>query len=295
MVYFNFRIVFLAVTLAGNVAATHIKKHHLLSHRSQCRPRLASTPVQPILPLSIFPSAPERSSSVSIPAQTSYHHDSASASTTIVKHTPTVQPTSTTKVVTSLSTSLTHSAPPSTTTTAMVKHTSTVQLTSTIKVAISLSTSLTPNDVKAGIAGGDAYPYMKDHIGWWYDWSVSVPFSHWRKLLIRNFRSPDPSKPGKPIAVPMLWGNGTVDAQDKERLTAFEDLLTVPAYVLGYEEPDCDSGSGSADMSVHDGVSKWESLIAPLGKKGSKLGSPSMCSTLVVVSSNGVDCSHSAL
>ena len=110
------------------------------------------------------------------------------------------------------------------------------------------------------------------------------PF-HWRKLLTRIFlRSPNPSKPGKPIAVPMLWGDGTVDAQDKERLTVFEDLSTVPTYVLGYEEPDCDSGSGSADMSVHDGVSKWESLIAPLGKKGSKLGSPSMCSMLVAVS-----------
>lgn len=82
----------------------------------------------------------------------------------------------------------------------------------------------------------------------------------------------------------MLWGDGTVDAQDKARLTAFEDLSTIPAYVLGYEEPDCVSGSGSADMSIHDGVSKWESLIAPLGKKGSKLGSPSMCSTLVAVS-----------
>lgn len=248
MVSFNFRIAFLAVTLAGNVTAAHIKKHRFLSHRSQCRPRLAST-IQPILPLSIFLSASERSSSVSIHAQTSYH--SASASTT---------------------------------TTAIVKHTSTVRLTSTTKVATSLSTSLTPNDVKAGIAGGDAYPHMKDHIGWWYDWSVRVPFFPLAKLLSRNSRSPDPSKPGKPIAVPMLWGNGTVDAQDKERLTAFEDLSTVPAYVLGYEEPDCESGSGSADMSVHDGVSKWESLIAPLGKKGSKLGSPSMCSTLVAVS-----------
>jgi hypothetical protein len=150
-------------------------------------------------------------------------------------------------------------------------------------VSTPLSTSLTPNNVKAGIAGGDAYPYMKDHIGWWYDWSVSVPFFPLAKLLTRNFRSPNPSKPGEPIAVPMLWGNGTVDAQDKERLTTFEDLSTVPDYVLGFEEPDCDS-SGSADMSVHDGVSKWESLIAPLGKKGSKLGSPSMCSTLVAVS-----------
>jgi len=39
---------------------------------------------------------------------------------------------------------------------------------------------------------------------------------------------------------------------------------SILAYVLGYEEPDC-SGSGSADMTVHDGLSKWESLIAPLG------------------------------
>ena len=247
MVSFSFRIAFLAVTLAGNVAATHVKKHRFLSHRSQCRPRLAST-IQSILPLSIFSSAPVRSSSVSIPVPASYHSASASTTTAVI-----------------------------------VKHTSTVQPTSTTKVATSLSTSLTPNNVKAGIAGGDAYSYMKDHIGWWYDWSVSVPFFSLAKLLTRNFRSPNPFKAGKPIAVPMLWGNGTVDAQDKERLTAFEDLSTVPAYVLGYEEPDCDSGSGSADMSVHDGVSKWESLIAPLGKKGSKLGSPSMCSTLVAV------------
>ena len=273
MVSFNFRIAFLAVTLAGNVAATHIKKHRFFSHRNQCRPRLAST-IQPILPLSIFPSAPEQSSSVSISAQ-------SSTTAVIVKHTSTVQPTSTTKPATSLST-LTHSASASTATTAIIKHTSTVQPTSTTKVATSLSISLTPNDIKAGIAGGDAYQYMKDHIGWWYDWSVSVPFFP-AKLLTRNFRSPDPSKPGKPIAVPMLWGNGTLDAQDRERLNAFEDLSTVPAYVLGYEEPDCGSGSGSADMSVHDGVSKWESLIAPLGRKGSKLGSPSMCSTLVAV------------
>ena len=27
-----------------------------------------------------------------------------------------------------------------------------------------------PNNIKAGIAGGDAYPFLQDHIGWWYDW-----------------------------------------------------------------------------------------------------------------------------
>ena len=150
-------------------------------------------------------------------------------------------------------------------------------------VAHPLSISLTPNGIKAGIAGGDAYPYMENHIGWWYDWSVSAQHMP-DEVANQKLRSATPFKPGKPIPVPMLWGNGTVDMQDKERLTAFEHLSTVPAYVLGYEEPDCNSGSGSADMTVHDGVSKWESLIAPLGKKGSKLGSPSMCSTLVSVS-----------
>ena len=76
----------------------------------------------------------------------------------------------------------------------------------------------------------------------------------------------------------MLWGGGTTDAQDAQRLQAFENLSTTPMYVLGYEEPDCPSGSGSAGMSVQDGVKKWEELIAPMGKKGAKLGSPSMCS-----------------
>lgn len=51
---------------------------------------------------------------------------------------------------------------------------------------------LTPNGIKAGIAGGDSYPWMKDHIGWWYDWS------------------PNPAQQGAPVAVSMLWGDGGV-------------------------------------------------------------------------------------
>lgn len=27
---------------------------------------------------------------------------------------------------------------------------------------------LTPNGIKAGISAGDAYDFVKDHIGWWY-------------------------------------------------------------------------------------------------------------------------------
>ncbi|KAG5646999.1 hypothetical protein DXG03_001723 [Asterophora parasitica] len=137
-----------------------------------------------------------------------------------------------------------------------------VDITDTSAVTIPTTKSsspLTPNGIKAGIAGGDAYPYFKDHIGWWYDWS------------------PNPSKAGKPIAVPMLWGAGTADSTDAARLAAFKKISAAPPYVLGYEEPDCPPGSGSAGMSVAAGVSNWQNLIVPLGKKGALLGSPSMC------------------
>ena len=126
--------------------------------------------------------------------------------------------------------------------------------------------SLTPNGIKAGVAGGDAYNILRDHIGWWYDWSAH------------------PSKPGEPIAVPMLWGSGHADATDARRLEQFERLSSSssnkrhPKYVLGYEEPDCTSGGGSSGMGVDEGVREWERLIAPLKGRGTKIGSPSMCS-----------------
>lgn len=94
-----------------------------------------------------------------------------------------------------------------------------------------------------------------------------------------EYRTPNPSKPGKPIAVPMLWGVGTADSTDARRLAQFKQITNAPQYVLGFEEPDCPAGSGSAGFSVSSGIYNWNSLIAPLGKKGSLLGSPSMCST----------------
>lgn len=80
----------------------------------------------------------------------------------------------------------------------------------------------------------------------------------------------------------MLWGGGHADATDAARLEQFKKIKSTPTYVLAYEEPDCVSGSGSAGMSVSEGVAGWESLIAPLGKKGSILGSPSMCSKVLL-------------
>lgn len=91
-------------------------------------------------------------------------------------------------------------------------------------------------------------------------------------------RTPKPSKPGKPVAVPMLWGVGTTDSTDATRLAQFRKITIPPPFVLAYEEPDCPPGEGSAGVSVLAGVSHWESLIVPLGKMGTLLGSPSMCS-----------------
>ncbi|KAF8896451.1 glycosyl hydrolase catalytic core-domain-containing protein [Infundibulicybe gibba] len=97
----------------------------------------------------------------------------------------------------------------------------------------------TPNGIKAGIAGGDAYTIMQDHIGWWYDWT------------------PNPSKHGKPLAVPMLWGGGTADKTDAARLALFKKIQGAPP-----------GGRGRGDVGQ---------LIAPFAEKGTKLGSPSMC------------------
>ncbi|KAF8958355.1 glycosyl hydrolase catalytic core-domain-containing protein [Flammula alnicola] len=233
-----------AIVLAGSVGASHIKRHRFQT-RSQCRDRPHPTATEvAVAPCAV--SSAHSVPSIPVPESGTPHSSSSSTPHLVFSSSESAHPTVT---------SSTHTA----TTTARVTSTAALVQVVATPSAKPLSSSLVPNNIKAGIAGGDAYPYMQDHIGWWYDWS------------------PNPSKPGKPIAVPMLWGNGTADKQDAARLTAFEHLSTVPPFVLGFEEPDCPSGSGSAGMSVADGVSKWESLIAPLRAKGTKLGSPSMC------------------
>ena len=98
--------------------------------------------------------------------------------------------------------------------------------------------------------------------------------------IVTSFdRTPTPSKPGKPIGVPMLWGVGTAGATDAARVAAFKQIAKSPPYVLAYEEPDCPPGEGSSGVSLSAGVSDWESLIVPLGRKGTLMGSPSMCSS----------------
>ncbi|WVW87143.1 hypothetical protein I302_109200 [Kwoniella bestiolae CBS 10118] len=117
----------------------------------------------------------------------------------------------------------------------------------------------TPNGIKAGIAGGDAYDDCESHIGWWYDWSAN-PSGH----------------SGTPIAVPMLWGAGTVDSTDSSRLDVFKAITSAPQYIMGFEEPDC-STWGSANIDVSTAAGLWNTLIGPFKAKGSTLISPSMC------------------
>jgi len=120
-----------------------------------------------------------------------------------------------------------------------------------------------PNGRKAGLAGGNAFNYMKKDLGWWYDWTA-IPEGH--------------SGDGT-ISVPMLWGAGHQGTGDATRLSSFKTLIaskTVPTHVLGFNEPDC-TGSASADMTPQNAAALWKSLVAPMGKKGSLLGSPAMC------------------
>ncbi|EIW70737.1 hypothetical protein M231_02609 [Tremella mesenterica] len=121
------------------------------------------------------------------------------------------------------------------------------------------NTGMTPNGNKAGISGGDAFDYFKDHIGWWYDWTPN-PSGHW----------------GSPMAVPMLWGAGTVDSTDSDRFSEFLAISSSPAYIIGFEEPDC-YGSGSAGIDVSTAAGIWNNHVAPHGSAGSLLLSPSMC------------------
>lgn len=123
-------------------------------------------------------------------------------------------------------------------------------------------THLIPNGKKAGISAGDSFDIMKDKIGSWYDWTAD-PQGH--------------SAPGV-TAMNMIWGAGSADGTDAARLQAFKDLSYTPAYIIGYEEPDCPAGSGSAGFDVSTGISLWNELVGPKKAQGSVLISPSMCS-----------------
>nr|GAT60680.1 predicted protein [Mycena chlorophos] len=174
-------------------------------------------------------------------------------------------PSSSSLISSSASTSSTTSSTTTTkaTTTSTQKQTTTSSsktstYTSSVK-AVNAASGFTPGKLKAGTSSGDGLSHLGSNIGWYYDWT------------------PDPSPYGNLETVPMLWGDGDADSVDNERVQAFKKISQAPQFMLGFEEPDCPSGSGSAGMSVSQGVSAWEEYIAPFQAKGTKLGSPSMC------------------
>jgi hypothetical protein len=66
--------------------------------------------------------------------------------------------------------------------------------------------------------------------------------------------TPAPSAPSGMVGVSMLWGDGGLgnEEDDSARVASFQALTTSPAYIIGFEEPDC-STTGSADMTVEAG------------------------------------------
>ncbi|WVR06983.1 hypothetical protein IAU60_004020 [Kwoniella sp. DSM 27419] len=118
----------------------------------------------------------------------------------------------------------------------------------------------TPNGNKAGVSAGDSLGWLSGKLGWWYDWSATPSGSC-----------------GDAVAVPMIWGGGSADGTDAARLEAFKDMSHVPQYIIGFEEPDCAAGSGSAGMDVQTGIDLWNQYVVPKGEAGSILIGPSMC------------------
>jgi len=76
----------------------------------------------------------------------------------------------------------------------------------------------------------------------------------------------------------MLWGadGSACGSVETDRLATFEAITTTPDIMFGFYEPDC-SCPMSSEMTTSQAASDWDSLIAPLGEKGTVLGSPSMC------------------
>ncbi|KAK3721395.1 hypothetical protein LTR37_003271 [Vermiconidia calcicola] len=126
-----------------------------------------------------------------------------------------------------------------------------------------------PKGQKAGLSGyigiqdKPAFKELAPHISWYSDYTPNTPSSHGVK------------------GIGMLWGTSSSSCGDipEERLQTFKSMIAkgnVPDIMFGFYEPDCYCPS-SADMSVSSGASDWNALLAPLGKKGTVLGSPSMC------------------
>lgn len=126
-----------------------------------------------------------------------------------------------------------------------------------IKVA-----GFTPKHGKAGTAGGQSLKWTSSSLGWFYDWTPN----------------PVNSNSGDITTVPMLWGLGRLDHDDDvARFQAFQKVVPGSApFVMGFNEPDFKGQGSSGVMTTSEAADAWEKYIAPHGKAGAKLISPSM-------------------
>ncbi|KAK0568017.1 hypothetical protein OC861_002399 [Tilletia horrida] len=133
-----------------------------------------------------------------------------------------------------------------------------------------LTDDLIPYGLKAGITGEDGLEQLHPYIGSYSNWKPQ-PWS--------------PVPPEQVLFMPMLWGAGHATAHDGELLSTFRSLFgtsgsrrsSPPKVVIGFEEPDCPPGHGSAGTPVNVAAHAWNTLIGPLKQEGTVLVSPSMC------------------
>ncbi|WWC89405.1 uncharacterized protein L201_004329 [Kwoniella dendrophila CBS 6074] len=210
---------------------------------SQCRPRNATSPTT--LSRSVTASSTATSTVIS------------SSSVSITSNAATTTSSSTEQQPTSTSSTQDQQTQQQTSTSSADSSAQTAQ---TLVSSPASYAGHTPNGNKAGVSAGDSLAWLTGKLGWWYDWSATPSGSC-----------------GNAVSVPMIWGGGTADGDDASRLAAFKDMNYVPQYIIGFEEPDCPAGSGSAGMDVNTAISIWNQYVVPKGEAGSILVGPSMC------------------
>ena len=114
-----------------------------------------------------------------------------------------------------------------------------------------------------GIQNTPAFRTLAPHISYYSDYTPNTPSAHGVK------------------GIGMLWGasGSACSSVYEDRLQAFKSMIAkgkVPDIMFGFYEPDC-SCPYSSQMSVASAAQDWDKLLAPLAKKGTLLGSPSMC------------------
>ncbi|KAG5940740.1 hypothetical protein E4U60_000315 [Claviceps pazoutovae] len=124
---------------------------------------------------------------------------------------------------------------------------------------------VTPNGKKAGAAGVLSYPFFKDHVGWWYDKSPNPPGNDGSTGM------------EGPLAIPMLYGPGSSDAQDEQWLEYWKSRIgPMPPFALSMHRPDRNASLLPYVIMPQKAAQIWKHYLAELGKKGTSLGAPAV-------------------